>query len=143
MRSQDKNRIIRNLRSFIESGNTGLREHQDEILDSTENFLRLPNGAEFVQRGHSGEEVRGFKKGNFLEVVSATGSGKTRAFGTMAKAMDMPTLKAAKNCQARLIFSVTLRNQIVIACISASANRRVRAIICDQRRIHGRQAAGE
>lgn len=92
MCAQDKNTIISNLRSFIEAGNKGLLAHQDEILSTAADFLRLPDGAQFVQKGHSEEEVKGIKRGNFFEVVSATGSGKTRAFGTLAKAANVPTL---------------------------------------------------
>lgn len=94
MNSEDKNTMVRNLRTFIEKGNTGLRDYQNDALIAVEKFMRLPNGAEFMQAGSvdTDTQEKGIKKGNYLEVVSATGSGKTRMFGTMAKAMNVPTL---------------------------------------------------
>lgn len=96
MRPQDKNTMTCNLRQFLNGeGTRALGEHQVEALQSVEQFLRLPTGSEYTQRGSEDNEalpVMGHKKGDFFEIVSATGSGKTRMFGTMAKAMDVPTL---------------------------------------------------
>ncbi len=92
MNSQDKNTMICNLRNFIAKGETGLRDYQNDALIAVEKFMRLPNGGEFVQLGSKDTQEAGIKRGDYLEVVSATGSGKTRMFGTMAKAMDVPTL---------------------------------------------------
>lgn len=92
MRLQDKNTILQNWRAFIEAGDTGLREEQNDILNAAEKFLGMPDGAEFKQKNYSSEDIRDTKKGDFFEAVSATGSGKTRAFGTMAKAANVPTL---------------------------------------------------
>jgi superfamily II DNA or RNA helicase len=92
MQPQDKNIMQRNLRNFLSSGAAELRDHQTEALKAIESFLRQPSGSEFIQAGRDDVQERGFKKGNYFEIVSATGSGKTRMFGTMAKAMDVPTL---------------------------------------------------
>ncbi|HEU5047544.1 MAG TPA: DEAD/DEAH box helicase family protein [Rickettsiales bacterium] len=106
MRQQDKDKILGNLHNFLvkesrtSDDKKALRPHQFEALQSVEDFLRLEDGAEFIQGGREPPEegaseqppVTGTKEGDFFEVVSATGSGKTRMFGTMAKAMDVPAL---------------------------------------------------
>lgn len=92
MRSLEKNKVIRNLRTFIEKGAPGLREHQGEMFVAAENFLRLPINAGYAQTGNPQTQLKGNKKGDYFEIVSATGSGKTRTFGTMAKVADVPTL---------------------------------------------------
>ena len=58
MNSQDKNTMIRNIRTFIEKGKSGLREHQDDALIAVEKFMRLPNGAEFTQSGTKDTEEK-------------------------------------------------------------------------------------
>jgi superfamily II DNA or RNA helicase len=89
-----KDTIVKNLHQLLSDGDHGLREHQVEALQRVETFLRIPAGNPVPAQEliHDTPENGDIKKGHFFEVLSATGTGKTRMFGTMAKAMNVPTL---------------------------------------------------
>jgi len=70
-------------------------DHQTKALDRSAAFLDLPKGAEYgiaYSENGDGREEAGHKIDDFFEVIAATGTGKTRMMGCLAKACDEPTL---------------------------------------------------
>src|SRR5690606_37364464 len=73
----------------------GLRDHQVVALDRALAFLSLHRGETYgiaYTDDGTGKEEGGRKIDDFFEVVSATGTGKTRMMGCLAKACDVPAL---------------------------------------------------
>lgn len=103
MHPQQIDLMARNLRSYLDDQKHGLRPHQVDALEQVRKFLKLPIGAPFST--DNPESLRHQKRGDFFEIVSATGTGKTRMFGCMAKGMGVPTLiltpRNILNTQAR------------------------------------------
>jgi len=80
-------KMTNNLRGYLTTQNHGLRDYQQEILNKSADFLGLPIEAQIFT-----DDPDSIKQGQFFEVVSATGTGKTRIFGALAKGMGVNTL---------------------------------------------------
>jgi superfamily II DNA or RNA helicase len=88
MDAEHKIRLIQNLRGFLAREGDKLYDHQREALTRICTFLGQPVGSQIRPDLDSPSP----KRGDWLEVVSATGTGKTRIFGSMAKGFHQPTL---------------------------------------------------
>jgi superfamily II DNA or RNA helicase len=94
-----KDQVLRRLRQYVGQEKAyhrdGLMDHQVAALDRSLAFLSLPKGARYgiaYTDDGTGQEETGRKIDDFFEVISATGTGKTRMMGCLAKACDVPTL---------------------------------------------------
>ncbi|MEQ1704792.1 MAG: DEAD/DEAH box helicase family protein [Rickettsiales bacterium] len=90
-----KNRMMVNIRKYLAKSGHGMHDHQVEAIEQVDKLLRTPVGSSIkLPDGQKldDEQEHVTKKGDFFEVVSATGTGKTRMFGSLTKAVDMPTL---------------------------------------------------
>ena len=70
-------------------------EHQVAALEHSLAFMALPKGGHYdiaYSDAGEGRAESGQKIDDFFEVVSATGTGKTRMMGCLAEACDVPTL---------------------------------------------------
>jgi hypothetical protein len=84
MDAQVKKRMIANLHAYVESGMAGMRENQQEAFRQIAAFMAMPAGQpipypEEMWNGNAPDDLT--KKGDFFEITSATGSGKTRLMG--------------------------------------------------------------
>ncbi len=115
-----------------------LRGHQIDSLEHIDNFLNSKIG-EQIPFSLTGEEEGTYPKvGNFFEVISATGTGKTRIFGTMAKAMNVPTLiltpRKLLNAQAKKEFCEEIgipSQDVAILDSDQSTEERRRVLLTD------------
>jgi superfamily II DNA or RNA helicase len=74
------------LRQHLTRSGEALFPHQHQALHRICTFLTQPVGSPI------GDDVSGRKRGDWCEIVSATGTGKTRMFGHLAQGMGQRTL---------------------------------------------------
>lgn len=99
MQNELKNQILLRLRRYIGKEKfdhkAKLMEHQLAALEQSHAFLALPKGGRYdvaYSDAGGGQAQSGQKIDDFFEVISATGTGKTRMMGCLAEACDVPTL---------------------------------------------------
>ncbi|RUL89436.1 DEAD/DEAH box helicase [Tautonia sociabilis] len=99
MQNELKDRILHKLRHYVGREKADhkdkLMDHQVAALERSLAFLSLHKGESYgiaYSADGKGKEETGRKIDDFFEVVSATGTGKTRMMGCLAKACDVPTL---------------------------------------------------
>jgi superfamily II DNA or RNA helicase len=81
-----RNRLTVNLRQHLARSGEALFSHQQQALQRIATFLTQPVGSPID------DESLGLKRGDWCEIISATGTGKTRMFGHLAQGMGQRTL---------------------------------------------------
>ena len=106
-----KKQLVENLRRFLTT-DRGLKSHQLVILDKICAFLSAEKGECISPFNHNNTDL---KSDDFFEIISATGTGKTRTFGAMAVGManGLNREKAALIVTPRKLLNEQTINQFV------------------------------